>query len=107
MDDGSAGVVYEVNLEVDGEVADAFRGWLRDHVRELLALPGFVGARVFEVRDPVPEGGRVGLCVQYRLRDGTALQAYLRDHAPRMREAGVAKFGSRFRAARRVLAPLD
>jgi hypothetical protein len=106
-DGGAQGVVYEVNLEVDGDVAGAFRAWLRDHVRELLALPGFLGARVFEVRDPVPGDGRAGLCVQYRLRDDAALQAYLRDHAPRMREAGVAKFGSRFRAARRVMAPLD
>jgi hypothetical protein len=99
-------VVYEVNLEVDADVAPAFRAWLATHVRELLALPGFLGARVFEVRDPVPEGGRTGLCVQYRLQDDAALSAYLRDHAPRMREAGVARFGSKFRASRRVMAPL-
>jgi hypothetical protein len=100
-------VVYEVDLEVDADIAPGFRDWLRAHVRELLALPGFLDAAVFDVRDPVPEGGRVGLYVQYRLRDDAALQAYLRDHAPRMREAGVARFGTRFRASRRVIAPLD
>lgn len=106
-EDGAGTVVYEVDLAVDAAIADDYRAWLMAHVRELLALPGFVSARVFEVRDPVPEGGRAGLCVQYVLRDAAALQGYLRDHAPRMREAGVARFGDRFSARRRVMAPLD
>ena len=37
------------------------------------------------------------------LTGADALQAYLRDHAPRMREDGLARFGGRFRAQRRVL----
>jgi hypothetical protein len=41
--------------------------------------------------------------VQYRLIDAAALEAYLRDHAPRLRADGVARFGERFRAQRRVL----
>ena len=32
-----------------------------------------------------------------------AFDAYLRDHAPAMRADGVARFGTRFRAERRVL----
>jgi hypothetical protein len=96
-------VVYEVDLEVDADIAPGFRDWLRAHVRELLALPGFLDARVLEVREPAPGGGRVGLCVQYRLRDDAALQAYLRDHAPRMRAAGIERYGDRFTARRRIL----
>ena len=42
--------------------------------------------------------------MQYRLRDQASLDAYLRDHAPRMRAQGVEKFGEQFRAERRVLA---
>lgn len=99
----ASGVVYEVNLEVDADVARDYRSWLRGHVDELLALPGFTGAEVFEVSDPAPPAGRIGLCVQYRLRDAAALADYLRDHAPRLRAAGEARFGGRFRASRRVL----
>jgi hypothetical protein len=95
-------VTYEVNLQVDAAIADEYRAWLRGHVAELLALPGFLDATVFDVREPV-EPGRIGLCVHYRLRDGAALDAYLRKDAPRMREAGVARFGGRFSASRRVL----
>lgn len=96
-------IVYEVNIEVDGSAADEYRRWLRAHVAELLAIDGFLGAQQFEVVDPPATAGCVGLCVQYRLRDAAALEAYLRDHAPRLRADGVARFGERMRARRRVL----
>jgi hypothetical protein len=95
--------VYEVNVECDREIVDAYRVWLREHITEILRLPGFVDARVFDALEPAPAEGRIGLCVQYRLIDAAALEAYLRDHAPRLRADGVARFGERFRAQRRVL----
>lgn len=105
--DAACTVIYEVDLDIDAGIADSYRAWLDVHVREMLALPGFTGAHVFELLEPAPEVGRVGLCVQYRLRDMQALDDYLRDHAPRMRAAGVAGFGERFRATRRVLQAAD
>jgi hypothetical protein len=98
-----SGVVYEVNLDVAAEVIDAYRGWLDAHVAEILALPGFTGARLFEVAEPAPAEGRIALCVQYQLRDAAALDAYLREHAARMRADGQARFGGRFTASRRIL----
>lgn len=100
---GTTQVIYEVNVEVDAAVQDAYRAWLRDHVAEILALPGFKGAKVFDVLEPPPAAGRIGLCVQYALQDRAALDDYLRDHAPRLRADGVARFGDRFQASRRVL----
>jgi hypothetical protein len=99
----ASGVVYEVNLDVDAAIADEYRTWLAGHVAEIVALPGFTGARTFAVLDPAPAAGRIALCVQYALRDAAALEAYLRDHAPRLRADAVARFGERFRATRRVL----
>ncbi|HVK86944.1 MAG TPA: DUF4286 family protein [Kofleriaceae bacterium] len=96
-------VIYEVNVDVDAAIAEDYRAWLGPHVAELLTLPGFVDAACFDVVDPAPADGRVAMCVQYRLRDRAALDGYLRDHAPRMRADGVARFGDRFRATRRVL----
>ncbi|MFD0738774.1 DUF4286 family protein [Lysobacter koreensis] len=96
-------VVYEVNLAIDAEIADAYRAWLATHMQEICALPGFTGARVFAVQEPAPDAGRIGLCVQYTLLDQAALDAYLRDHAPRLRAEGMARFGGRFTATRRVL----
>ena len=96
-------VIYEVNIEVDAAAHDKYRVWLRDHIAEILALPGFAGAKLFEVLEPPPSAGRIGLCVQYALKDRAALDEYLRDHAPRLRADGVARFGDRFQATRRVL----
>lgn len=96
-------VVYEVNLDLDAAIAADYRTWLDGHVREILALPGFTGAQVHEVLDPPAAVGRVALSVQYRLVDSHALDTYLREHAPRLRGDGMARFGGRFTATRRVM----
>ena len=104
---GLSVLVYEVNLAVDVDVAADFAAWLPGHVAELLALPGFLSAEILEVAEPAPPAGEVGLSVRYRLRDRAALDAYLRDHADRLRADGIARFGGRFRASRRVLRPTE
>ncbi len=97
-------IVYEVTLDIDLAIANEYRAWLNRHTAELLALPGFVDARIFDVLEPVA-AGRIGLCVQYTLRDRAAYEAYLRDHAERVRGNGIARFGDRFGATRRLLQP--
>ncbi len=101
-----AGVVYEVNLDLDATVRAEYLDWLQGHVAEICALPGFLGARILEVTDPPPAPGRASLCVQYRLTGPQALGIYLAEHAPRLRAEGLTRFGERFTATRRVLAPL-
>ena len=98
----NAGVIYEVNLDADAGIEAAFDTWLRDHVADMLQLPGFQAAEILS--DASAPGGRVRRTVQYRLRDQAALDDYLRFHAPRMRQQGVERFGDRFTADRRVLA---
>jgi len=95
-------VIYEVSLEADAEIAGPFDTWLRDHIADLLVLPGFQSAEILSDEATAP--GRISRVVQCRLRDQAALDAYLRDHAPRMRAQGVERFGDRFTAERRVLA---
>lgn len=98
-------VIYEVNLQVDAAIAGEYRDWLARHIREMRALPGFTGARWFEVADP-STAGEVAFCCHYELADQAALDAYFRDHAEAMRADGARRFGGRFRASRRVLRPL-
>lgn len=99
-------IVYEVNLFVARAIEEQFRPWLSAHVREMVALPGFLGAQLFERAEPVSDEGELVLCTQYRLVDRAALDAYLRDHAAGMRADGLARFGSAFRAERRILEAL-
>ncbi len=96
-------VVYEVNIDLDATIEADYRAWLRHHVVDILALPGFIDARVFDIVDPPPTSGRIALCTQYRLRDEAALQDYFEHHAPRLRGDGITRFGGKFNATRRVL----
>lgn len=100
-------VLYEVTLRVERAIADEYRTWLHEHVREMLALPGFLDARLSAVDDPAPGDDATVFCCHYRLQDAAALEAYLRDHAPRMRADGQQRFGARFSAQRRVMTVLS
>ncbi|HEV7491943.1 MAG TPA: DUF4286 family protein [Rhodanobacteraceae bacterium] len=97
-------IVYEVNIEVREAAYADYRAWLVRHVEEMLALPGFLAAETFERRDPPPTNGTRALVVHYRLVNEPALQRYLDEHAARMREEGLRRFGDAFSATRRVLA---
>lgn len=99
-------LIYEVNLFVKRSIERDYRDWLAAHIQEILALPGFVGAELFEVIEPAAPSDEIALCTRYHLRDAAALQDYFRDHAPRLRAEGVARFGDQFRAERRVLQPV-
>lgn len=94
-------VIYEVNLTVDIELEQSYAEWLQAHIRQMTALPGFIGADCYRINEPVPSG-KACWTVHYQLASQTALDQYLEEHAPRMREDGVKHFGDRFSATRRI-----
>lgn len=96
-------VLYEVQLAVDAGIADAVRACCRGTSPNCGGCRASSPQRSCSSRNPRP---RRGLCVCYRLRDRAALDGYLRDYAGRLRADGQARFGGRFRAGRRVLAPV-
>jgi Protein of unknown function (DUF3667)/Domain of unknown function (DUF4286) len=101
-DDDNETVVYEVSLDAEAAIEVPFDTWLRDHVADVLQFDGFLSAEI--LGDGMATDGRIRRIVQYRLRNQAALDAYLRDHAPRMRAQGIEKFGERYTVERRVLA---
>jgi quinol monooxygenase YgiN len=94
-------VIYEVNLRPDPSIEAEFDEWLEHHVREMVRLPGFVGATIYRSEDP--GSGEIQRTTHYRLRDRAALEDYFREHAERMRADGIRRFGDRFSATRRIL----
>lgn len=98
-------VIYEVNLSVESSIADAYAAWLAPHIEEVLSVDGFTHADWWIVEPDGEEGSRVQWCVQYHVKSRNALATYLRDHAERLRGDGLARFGGRFEATRRVLVP--
>jgi hypothetical protein len=93
-------VIYEVSLKVQKRLAGRFDAWLKGHVDTMLGLPGFIDAEI----EPREAGHRHVLrVVRYRLVDRQALDDYFAQHASEMRADGVARFGNRFSAERRIL----
>lgn len=95
-------IVYEVSLQVDRDIAVEYLQWLHGHIAQILALPGFVDAQLFDVLDD-GAGTQRGFVVCYRLHDRAALQRYFDAFAPALRADGQARFGGRFSATRRAL----
>ena len=97
----ASGPIYEVTLAIDREIIDAFDSWLAHHVTEMLEIPGFVEALVYEVEDD--EHGRARRVTHYLLDSEAALEQYLAGPAASMRQSAIDRFGEQFEAARRVL----
>ena len=100
-------IVYVVDVDVDAAVYADYRAWLDAHVAEMLALPGFVSAEVFERLEPPPAPGRRAVSAHYRLASPQDLERYLRVDAPRMRADGTTRFPGKFTATRQVLRKPD
>lgn len=96
-------IVYEVNVEVDAALAEDYRAWMDTYVREMVSLPGFLGAHIYNILAPAPPAGMQAMCVRFILRDTAALDTYLREHALRFRTSSFQHFGDRFRTSRRVM----
>ncbi|HEY1773169.1 MAG TPA: DUF4286 family protein [Gammaproteobacteria bacterium] len=96
----STPLVYEVTLDIQADAATEFEGWLKEHVREMLALPGFHDARILKPEST--EAGSERWVVQYTLGSRAELDHYIAEHAPRMREDGMKRFGEKMKASRRV-----
>jgi antibiotic biosynthesis monooxygenase (ABM) superfamily enzyme len=99
-------IVYAVELEMETALRAEYLAWLRTHVADMLALPGFLGAEILARSEPAPPAGRRVVCVHYRLRDRAAWQGYLEHHATHMRAAGIERFGDRVHASRRLFEPV-
>src|SRR5215472_16916117 len=96
----STPLVYEVTLVIGADQVADFDVWLKAHVRDMLALPGFRDARILK-----PEGAEPGAerrVVQYILGSRADLERYVAEHAPRMRAEGVKRFGDKLKTSRRV-----
>lgn len=94
-------IVYEVNLNVDQDIAADYLLWLKHHMQEMLQHQGFVSAELYEVMDENPDQQK--WCCHYLLKDQQSLDDYLQNHAASMRNDGIQRFGDRFSASRRIM----
>jgi hypothetical protein len=103
-------LIYEVNLTVDGDVANRYSAWLREHIQDMLDLDGFEAAAWYVASpdgDTIPDGDDVEdprrWTVHYQVRDAAALQRYLETEADRLRGAADERFDEGVAIDRRIL----
>ncbi|MDE2140110.1 MAG: DUF4286 family protein [Gammaproteobacteria bacterium] len=98
-------IIYEVTLDIQRRAAGRFDAWLKQHMRDMLALPGFLDARLLPAEEipPLADAHSVRRVVQYRLAGKQDLENYLSQHAARMRAESTRYFGKRLAARRRLL----
>ncbi|WP_062270637.1 DUF4286 family protein [Endozoicomonas arenosclerae] len=99
-------IIYEVNCLVEASVERSFLTWLKDHARQIVEIEGFQSAVISLIKlddrlDELP--GCSGFCVTYRLENQAALDRYLKEYAPALREDGLQRFGNKMTIYRRVL----
>ncbi len=95
-------VIYEVNIRVQNDTADAFFEWLNTHVQEMISLPGFFSAKVCSISKDDDSENKYFTCL-YVLESTDKLNDYFANHASAMRQDGLNRFGGKFTAERRIL----
>jgi hypothetical protein len=100
----AGGVLYEVTVQVDREIADEWLSWMeRVHVPEVLATGCFESCSVTRVLEPDGAGGRMAFALVYRAPALEACRDYQAHHAPRLQRHHAERYAGRFEASRRLL----
>lgn len=103
-------LIYEVNASVDAEIFEDYQHWLKTHILHVLDSEGFIDAKIYKVDSKAlsaekssSSSARQELTIHYKVESKEALEKYLKDRAPALREEALDRFGDRFTATRRVL----
>lgn len=103
----SSAVVYEVNIDVDPTIADAYLAWLQHHIEEMhTQIEGLASVTLCRRPKQIDGAGEdwVGFTSSYTIITRAALDDYIQHRAAAMRQDGYAKFGEgKFVASRRIM----
>ena len=93
-------IVYEVNLQIDSQVADDYAAWLKPHIEHILQIKGFRHADWY-VCDSSDD--KVHWSIRYQLDSRESLENYQKNHAPALIQEGIDKFGQYLTSDRRIM----
>ena len=96
-------IIYNVTVKVDNDVADEWVQWMKiEHMPELMKTGLFVDYRLCRLLEQDEEEGRT-YTAQYYCDNMENYNTYISEHATRMREKGMQRFGNKFIAFRTVM----
>ncbi|WP_046758204.1 DUF4286 family protein [Kordia jejudonensis] len=98
--------IYNVTINVDESIHEAFLTWIKTHIPEVLATGKFTSARLVQVMVEEEMGGTT-YAVQYTATSKENIEAYYNEDATRLREDGMKKFADKMLAFRTELSVIQ
>jgi len=99
-------IIYNVTIHVEDSIHYDWLFWIKPHIKEVLATGKFISAKMTKILTEEDMEG-TNYSIQYTAKNNETLQAYYREDAPRLRESGIAKFGSKMLAFRTELQVIE
>lgn len=105
-------LIYEVNLKVSNVVINEYYLWLKEHLKDMLEIPGFQSANVFEADTASTYLGNTAnenskdhsnITVQFTVDTKDNLDKYFTVWSKKMRKDTHDKFGKYLSINRRIL----
>ena len=96
-------IIYNVTINIDDSVHDQWLSWMmEEHIPQMMELGLFFKAKLVKVLI-VEEMGGSTYSIQYFTENKEKLEEYYKEHAPKMREEGLKRFGDKMLAFRTEL----
>lgn len=95
-------IIYNVTINVEDSIHYDWLFWIKPHIKEVLATGKFLSAKMTKVLVEEDMEG-TNYSIQYTAKSKDDLEAYYKEDAPKLRDAAVAKFGTKMLAFRTEL----
>lgn len=96
-------IIYNITIKVESTVAEKWLQWMKEeHLAEMMNTGLFSDYRMCRLMEQ-DEADGVTFVVQYHTDSIENYQSYLDDHAPKMRQKGLAKFADKMVAFRTLM----
>ncbi|SDG85808.1 DUF4286 family protein [Winogradskyella thalassocola] len=98
-------IIYNVTLNIDKSISKEWLEWVKEHIPQVLATGKFKEAKLTKVLVDDDESDTYS--VQYRAHSREALNSYYDEHAERLKQDGLQRFGDKVLSFRTELEVVD
>lgn len=96
-------ILYNVTIKVEPAINEEWVKWMKEeHIPELMETGLFVDSRLMQILELDDTDG-ITYAAQYYCEGIDQYNEYIDKHAPRLRQAGIDRFGEQFVAFRTIM----
>ena len=98
-------IIYEVNIKIPYAIFDSYIVWLKNHIKEMLTIDGFVKNKIYI--DQSKNKNNAYVCVHYYIKSVKYYDLYIKNKSAKMRNVSNKNFNDKIEINRRVLNEID